>query len=375
MSRQYRLLAGATIAALAVTSLVGASSPTQAVVATQTVTFQDCDLTKGAFEIGSPVSVTTPITLEYPSPVAAGSTQTASMTLGTLPGNTFPDDFADLSYVGVSVQFEDDDFSTRDIFEEHAMPSFDASAPLVLGEFESDQIIYYSGFYDFKPKSLEIYLYGDPGTGSLFYTLECNQVVNPANLLTVAVFDPAADAAISLDRLSTKQGGKATIAGVDFAHESPDDPDSDVAVTVGGIPAGAYDVDETGAFSGPLRIPAFVKPGDNVVVRATSGNESATQVITVKAGKGKVSVSPGKVKAGKKLTIRASAFKPGETVKVSLTGGKGKGKKAFSTSVKVSAAGTATKTVKLKKAAKGKWTVKVAGPQSFRSAKKAFKVS
>ncbi|CAN5162227.1 hypothetical protein BH09ACT12_BH09ACT12_20410 [soil metagenome] len=380
MSRHHRLLPGvlaATALAVAATSLVGVPSPSQADVATQTVTFQDCDLTKDYIAIGSPVSFTTPLTLDYPTPIAASSTQTAAMTLGTLAADTFPDSFPGEGSIGVTMTFEGRDFSLTDIYEERTLASFDAGAPFDLGEFESDEIIYYSGFYDFKPKSIRIDLFGDPEGDFSYssYSLTCDQVVNPSTMLTVAVFDPAAAALIAVDRYATKQGGRIAVSGTDFAHESPDAPDADISVTVGGLPAGSYDVDETGAFAGSLRIPPFVKPGTNVVVRATSEGESATQVITVKAGKGKVSVSPGTVKSGKKLTIKASDFKAGDTLKISLSGGKGKGKTSFATKAKVGPSGTVTKAVKLKKAATGKWKVKVVGPKSFRSAGKSFKVT
>lgn len=375
MSRPHRLLAGATAVALSAAALSSVPAPTYAVVGSQSVTFTDCDLDEASIPTGMTTDVTTTISLEHPSPVPTNSAQTLSMTLGSLPAGTFPDDLTD-AYVAVEVTFDDGTGSTFTAFEEKPLVTFDADAPLALGEFEEDFTYYYSGLREFRPKELYFYVYGDPGdgAGSRFYEYECDQRVNPASLMTVAIFDPAAPAQVRLNEFTGRQGGTVLISGTDFAHETPDDPDGDVTVTVGGLPAGTFDVDETGAFSGVLRLPEFVKPGGQVTVRATSQGEVATTALSVSAKKGAVKVSPGKVKPGKKVTVTASGFKPGEQVKVQLKGGKGKGKTAFSTKATVAANGVATKAIKLKKAARGAWKATVVGPKSFRKGSKGFKV-
>lgn len=375
MSRPLRLFAATTVAALAAAGLVGV--PTEAAVATRTVTFQDCDLTIDDIATGNPVPFTTSLTLDYPTPIASGSTQTVSVTLGTLPAGTFPEDLPAESFVSVTTSFEDQNFSVTDVYAQRTVASFDVDSPYVLGEFEEDRTIFGSGLYDFRPKSIRIDLFGDPDGGFAYstYSLRCDQVVDPASLLTVAVFDPAADATLVLDGFEARQGAVIGIGGRDFAHEPVEDPDGDVTVTVGGIVAGTYDVDQTGAFSGVLRVPEFVKPGSSVQVRATSQGESATSTLTVSAKKGTVKVSPGKAKAGKKVTVTASGFKPGEQVRIQLKGGRGKGTTSYATKAAVGGSGVATKTVRLKKAAKGSWRAKVTGPQSFRTGAKGFKVT
>lgn len=377
MSRPHRLLPGAAAAtalAVAAAGFVGATSTAQAVEGSTTVTFQDCELEVGGFPAGTPKSLTTPVTVDYPSPVRTYQEQAATMTLGTLPANFFPDDLGD-SYVYAEIAFDDGTGSEFYIYEEKRMASFDAGSPFVLGEFEHNLQFTSSGLKHFEPKRLYLWLYGDPGDGSRYYEYRCDPLLDATSIITTAIFDPDADAAVRLNEIAAKQGGTVLIAGTDFAHESPDDPDGDVTVTVGGVPAGTYDVDETGAFTAALRVPDFVQPGDSVVVRASSQGEVATTQLSVRARKGTVKVAPGSAKSGKKVSVKASGFKPGEKVKITLSGGKGSGTKSYSTSAKVNASGNASKAVKLKKAAKGKWKVKVAGPQSFRKAAKGFTVT
>ncbi|WP_300406601.1 hypothetical protein [Nocardioides sp.] len=376
MSRPHLLLAGVTAVALSAAALSSVPAPAYAVVGSQSVTFTDCDLDEASIPTGMTTDVTTTISLEHPSPVPTNSAQTLSMTLGTLPAGTFPEDLTN-AYVAVQVTFDDGTGATFTAFEEKPLVTFDADAPLALGEFEEDFTYYYSGLREFRPKELYFYVYGDPGDGegSRFYEYECDQRVNPASLMTVAIFDPAAPAQVTLNEFTGRQGGTVLVSGTDFAHETPDDPDGDVTVTVGGLPAGSFDVDETGAFSGVLQLPEFVKPGGQVTVRATSQGEVATTALSVSAKKGTVKVSSNKVKVGKKLTVQASSFKPGETLKIALSGGKGKGRTSYTKSVKANASGVAGKAIKLKKAATGKWKVKVTGSGSFRVGSTGFKVT
>ena len=92
MPRHHRLLAGATAVAVSAAVLSSVPAPTYAVVGSQSVTFTDCDLEEADIPTGAPIDVTTTISLEHPSPVPTNSAQTLSMTLGTLPAGTFPED-------------------------------------------------------------------------------------------------------------------------------------------------------------------------------------------------------------------------------------------------------------------------------------------
>lgn len=374
--RNLRKLALAIMVTLPL-SLV-AAMPGEAVVATGTVQFDDCDLTKDFVKIGAGSSWAPSMTIDHPATAPAASAQTIEVALGTLPANTFSEDLPLEASLKVIIDFEDGSGSTFAFEANRELGPFDKDAPLEIGELETENTWFSSGKYDFRPKSVSVRLFGAPDpVNEPFvypdYRYDCDQIVNPDPLSQIRIYDPNADATISVTPVSGSQGSTFRVRGKDFAREAINNPSTDVKVFVGSVLAGAFDVDDIGSFDGSLRIPEFARPGSAVVVQATDSGESARATIAVR-------VKPASLKAtkaarrGGKVKLTGGGFKPGEIVALSLKGGKGKGKKAFSVKVKAGASGTISTSVRLKKAAKGTWRATAAGPGSYRSAKAAFKV-
>ncbi len=267
-------------AAAALPLSIIAAVPARAVVATATVTFNDCDVTKDLVKIGGDTTWSPSVTIDHPGTAPADSAQTIEVVLGTLPGNTFPEDLPEDVDLQVSVTFED---GTGDAFTfegRRPLAAFDKDAPLEVGEFETDNTWFDSGVYDFRPKAVQIRLFGAPDpVNNPFeygdYRYDCDQVVNPDPLSQIRIFDPNAPASVSVTPGAGQQGSTLTVRGRDFAREATDDPDTDVTVFVGSISVGAFDVDDIGSFSGVVRIPEFAKPGAAVAVRASDVGESA----------------------------------------------------------------------------------------------------
>ncbi|MDP2774833.1 MAG: hypothetical protein Q8O61_14875 [Nocardioides sp.] len=368
-----------TSAALAIALLAGLpAAPGAAVVATDTVAFGDCEVDRNYVPQPGETSWTPTVTIDHPSPVPTSSPQTIEVTLSSLPGGTFPEDYPDEVDLEVLIGFEDGRGGSFDFEASRPLASFDADAALSVGEFETDLSFPYSGVYGFKPKSVRVELFGiiDPGTFDyVTYHYECDQVVDADPISQIGVYDPTAAAAISLDRLQTRQGAAFAISGTDFPREAVQDPDKDISVFVGAQLAGSFDVDDIGAFVGVVRVPEFARPGAAVVVRASAPGESASSTIGVRVKPATVKAAPTSLKAGAKIVLRATQLKPGETAKIVLTKvGGGKGTKKYVVKAKVGAAGTFTKAVKLTKAAKGPWRVAVSGPASYRKASARFRV-
>lgn len=371
-----RTTAAAALAALPISLL--APLPSTAVIASDTVRFTDCEVLKESVRLPGESTWTPTVTLDHPSPVPAASAQTIEVVLSELPGGTFPEDYPQEVNLRVLLDFEDGQGSVITYEATRPLASFDASQPLPVGEFETDLTYSSSGVYDFKPKSVNIELFGvqDPDTFDFIeFDYVCDQVVDDDPISQIRVYDPNAAASISLNRLTARQGDSVAVSGKDFPRESVEDPDKDVSVFVGTLLAGSFDVDDIGSFAGVVRIPEFAKPGAAVTLRASDPAESATVTLGISVKAGSVKVSRTVVKPGSKLTVTGAKFKPGETVRIVLTkAGPGKGTKRYAVGAKVGATGSFAKTVTLKKAAKGSWRVTVTGPGSFRKAGTGFRV-
>lgn len=374
-----RLRSRAALAALGAGLVLPALAtlPSQAVVGSGTVSFNDCDVILNPLAENDPVTQngtwSLPITVDHPSPVPVFSSQTVGFQLGSVPAGTFPEDLTDTS-LDIFVEFEDSrGGSLQFSAPTSVLGDFDASQPLALGEYDVDNVEYgESGRYSFFLKKVTVDILGTAGDTGKNYRYSCDRVANPTSLVTVGVFDPNAPAQITLDSLQATQGQSVGIDGRDFLAQV-----GTLTPTVGGEAANALPVDEIGFFDGELVIPEFAPPGSQEV-RATYQGETATAFITIIAKKAQLAVASSPVKVGKKVVLTGSQFKPGEKVTLRLTkkGPAKKGtKKAFASSVTAGPDGTISKAVKLKKAAKGTWKVTAKGASSGRTAASGFKVS
>lgn len=376
-----RLRSRAVVAALGAGLVLPALAtlPSQAVVGSATFTLADCDvILNPAAEnqvISSNGTWSTSLTVDHPSPVPVGSSQTIGFELGEVPANTIPETLTDAGVV-VYLEFENGTgFSQNYETEDRGLGTFDPTQPLDLGEEEVDGITYFdSGRFPLGLKGLSVAIYGT-GTEGTFqdYRFECDRPTIAIPVVEFGVFDPTLDATITLDTIRATQGQSIGIDGRDFAALTTN---GTVTPTVGGEPANTFPVDDIGFFDGQLVVPEFAPPGQQEV-RATYQGESATALITVVAKKAQLAVTKA-VKAGKTLAVNGSLFKPGEkvTLKLKKKGPAKKGtKKAFGSSVTAGPDGTISKGVKLKKAAKGSWKITAKGASSGRTAASGFKVS
>lgn len=353
------------------------AAPVAAVVASAPVSFSDCEVLRDDVRLPGETSWRPTLTLDHPSPVPTASAQTFELVVSSLPAGTFPEDYPSDVNLYVTVEFEDGRGGTIEFAGVRPLASFDADAPLVVGEFETDLTFFSSGIHDLEPKSIEVELFGviDQDTFDFVdYVYECDQNVDPAPLSQVRVFDPEAAATIRLDRAAVQQGGALVISGQDFDREPVQDPDADVEVFVGSLRAGRFDVDDIGSFSGVLRIPEYARPGSAVVIRTTQPGETATATVALRVKSASATVTSS-ARSGATVAVRGARFRPGETARVLLTTtSRSSGTKRYAVSVRVGSAGTFAKSVRLTRAAKGTWRVTVTGPSSYRTARAALRV-
>lgn len=376
-----RLRSRAVVAALGAGLVLPALAtlPSQAVIGTATFTLNDCDVILNPVAenqvISSNTSWSTSLTVDHPSPIPVGSSQTIGVELGEVPANTIPETLTDAG-VTVFLDFENGTgFNTTFDTPDRGLGTFDPTQPLDLGEEEIDDVTYFdSGRYALSLKQIQVTIYGNDAEGAFRdYRYECDRPTIAIPVVEFGVFDPTLAATITLDTIRATQGQSIGIDGRDFAALTTN---GTVTPTVGGEPANTFPVDDIGFFDGQLVVPEFAPPGQQEV-RATYQGESATALITVVAKKAQLAVTKA-VKAGKTLAVNGSLFKPGEkvTLKLKKKGPAKKGtKKAFGSSVTAGPDGTISKGVKLKKAAKGSWKITAKGASSGRTAASGFKVS
>jgi hypothetical protein len=373
-----RLRSRAVVAALGAGLVLPALAtlPSQAVEGTQNLSLTDCEMVLDPFFTNQRISDngtwSTSVTLKHPSPVPVGSGQTANLTLGAIPTSDLPQELENVD-VSVFVLVEDGrGFEFTLTPRTTTVPVVTPGTPVDLGEQDVDDLTYAdSDRYDLAVKDITIGFFGDTPDGRTYYEYSCDQVVRGAPLVSVGVFDPAAAAQVFLDVFQVTQGESVRFRGEDFPNTV-----GPVTPTVGGQPANALPVDDIGFFDGQLVVPEFAPPGQQEV-RVTYLGETASTFVTVLAKKAQLVVTKA-VKAGKKLAVSGSQFKPGEkvTLKLKKKGPAKKGtKKAFGSSVTADANGQISKAVKLKKAAKGTWKITAKGAESGRTAASGFKVS
>lgn len=378
---------GTTFAALAALiaplGLAAAAPTASAVTATKSVAFQNCEVRDNPYTtnqlVGSKFTWNTTIKLEHPAPLAANDPVTVRTTIGAVPANRIPSIAKNATIGEVSVVFTNDVAGDLQVRSNPVhLGAYNTASPLSIPEFAYTVNFGDAGFFSHRPKSVYILLNGHTaGDDFLEYSLTCDLVVNPQPILTAAVYDLRATAELTTTSLSARQGARIRLTGKHFLFQAPRTPAARATVTIGGISAGTLTVNQTGAVSGVVTVPPFVKPGTQVRVVARNGSKQATVTIAVKAAKGKAKVNRKKVRPGARLTVSGSAFKPGERLRITVKGGRAaKGaKRSFVTSVKVKKNGKFSKRVALRKAAKGNWKVTVKGAASGRTAKVKFKVA
>ncbi|WP_370247956.1 hypothetical protein [Nocardioides sp.] len=354
------------------------TSSAQAATASATVPFTDCELREEPFgantRIKDNIAWSPTMTFTMPTPIAAGTTVTAELTIGALPAGLIPIDLATDTTLYPEVELVDAGGLNLLLGQTITIGSLDGSAAQPIGEIENDVSLGFADIYDYGVSTAEVFVSGRDSGGDLReYKFICDRIVNPPTLLSVAVYDLTATPEVTVDRGSARQGASVRVSGRHLLAAAPTEPPARATISVGGIVAGTLPIDQSGAFAGNVVVPAFAPPGSSVVVRAANGPKAATTRIQVTAAPATVAAPPS-AKAGRKVTVTGARFKPGERVALVLTGGRGTGTKRFTAAATASATGTVRVAVKLRKAAKGAWRVTAVGAASKRSGTDRFRV-
>ncbi|WP_110206002.1 hypothetical protein [Nocardioides daejeonensis] len=372
--------AAATALALVAGALTGVAlaPPTTAAEVSTTVEFAGCEVRYRPYaentRVGAESTWSPSLTFRHPTPIPTNDMVTTEVELGALPGNTLPESLKNVRVSVDYLEFKSEHWNPLRFYAEFTVPALDHTQSLAFPEMEYDTDYGDPGIYDYRVKSIDLLFTGEDLNGEFAeYAYRCDQIVNPRPLFTLGVYDLAATPAITLSQGTVRQGGSVRITGTGMLAAAPTQPPAQVEVAVGGTVMGRYPLDASGSFAGVLPVPPFASPG-SVTVRAVNGTKSATAALEVLAGKGRVSVAPKKVRSGKAVTVTGSSYRPGERVTVSLKGGSRAGRKSFAKSVTASADGTFKASIKLKKAARGKWKVSAIGSSSKRSARANLKV-
>lgn len=361
---------------LAVLGTVGSATAAEVTVP---VTWTDCEVRKFPFttnqRVAQNLSWSTGIRFDHPTPIPAGQPLTTELEFVTpFPGGLIPESMED-AYVDTFVELTNGivgplQMSLADQF----LGTYDATVPFALEAARIDTSWPDAGAYPQRPSKLELLFTGVDGDGEfLEFLFRCDRQVNPPSLMTVFVYNLAAPATATVDSFSAKQGQAIRVRGTNLLTAAPTSPPARATVLIGGVVAGTLPIDPSGAVNGVVRVPAFARPGA-VQVQLRNGGKVGIAPLTVTALKGKVTATPKAARSGGKVTLKGSAFKPGESVRLTLKGGRGSGTKSYAVSAKVKANGTFSKAVKLRRAAKGTWRVTATGTSSARTARTTVKV-
>ncbi|GAA1520689.1 hypothetical protein GCM10009788_25700 [Nocardioides humi] len=369
-----------------------------------TVNFTDCEVHKSPYttnqQIGGETDWTTTLRLDHPSPIPVGDEVTVEAELGPLPPGTMPESMDDLRVQVYHLEFVNSVSGPLKLYSDNWIGDWDRNTPLALPEIEQEDSYAVAGLWDHRPKKIYLLFTGkDAGGEFIEYSFACDQVVNPQPILTTAVYDLSATPSLVLDRYQAQPGHTVAFTGKHLLAAAPTMPRAQANVTVGGVPAGAVEVDDSGAVRGGFTVPAGLS--GTVEVRVSNGMRSATAPLAISALPGggvggvdvnnpatwhphaqgglvdhqaKVRVAAKKVRTGKKLKLGGSGFAPGEAVVIRAKGRKGKGKKLVTKVVNANAAGAIKANLKLRGAAKGTWRLTAIGVASGRGGATKFKV-
>lgn len=383
MTRRPRSIAAAlTTLAVSLTGALyaGVAAPggAHAAESTTTVQFDGCEVRNLPYadntRIGGETTWSPSLRLVVPSPIPARELVTTKVQLGALPGGTLPISMQDVKVQIYPLELINDATAPMKFFGEFKLPTLDHTQPLAFPELEYNDQWPDAGIFSHRVKSIFVLIAGeDTGGNFAEFSFACDQVINAQPVLTTAVYDLAATPALVVEPGAARQGGAVHVRGTHLLAAAPTNPPAHVTVTIGGVAVGAFPVDESGAFSAHVQVPAYVAPGA-VTVTAANGPKAASAGLTVTAAAGKVKAGPKKVKQNKAVTLSGSSFMPGEKVKLTLKGKGKSGRKSFAKTVKANASGAFKVKVKMKKAVRGTWKVNATGSSSKRKGATRFKV-
>ncbi|WP_232677308.1 hypothetical protein [Nocardioides sp. R-C-SC26] len=378
MSRRTRPLAIAALGGLTAAGLTVVGTATTGAMAaevTRTVNFRDCEVRKFPAAQNIRVADNLPwsptVRLNHPSPIPAEQDVTTEVDLGVFPAGYIPETVVD-AQIYVLFRFENQIVSRLDFYRTFPAATYDPSQPFDIPEIEQETR-WGAGIYPQRPTLVEVWFTGTDQQGEfLEYKFACDAAFGEPSFFDVAVYDLAAPAEIRLDTYALRQGQRVRVTAFNLLTEAPTTPPAQAVVTIGGISVARVPIDASGKVDAVVTVPPYLRPG-NTQVRITNGTKTAAVQAAVSAVGGSVKVTK-KVKSGKKVAISGTRFRPGEQVRIAVRGGAGKGSKAFSSVARVRADGSFTASIKLKKAARGAWSVAVAGATSGRSARSSFLV-
>ena len=361
------------VVALTVVGLGAASAPAGAVTTSGKVTFESCDVRTDAdlpsTRVGSKFAWSPSLALTHPSPVRVNSDHRMGFTLGDFPAGKIPVGALTDVQVHLRLGFEHDGGATTTLHQSWYRDAHAGTGAIALGEAEGDvQTPSESQFQSWAPVTIDFAFYGTAaGDESVSYFVQCEPIVSPRSMLTVAVFDPDAAATVELGQAKAKQGAAVRVVAKDFA------PGENVSAYVGKTKVATFRADDIGGLAELVRVPAAAKKGtQDVRLIGSAKGETATAPLQVTLVKAKAKLAKKSVKRGKKIALTGSKFVAKEKVRVTFKATKttSKGKKQLKVTIKANAAGKISKKIKLpKKLAKGSYKVTVKGAKSARTAK------
>lgn len=407
-------IGGIALAALAVPLLAVLPGQAHSAEATATVQFAGCEVHHLPFvhdtRVGGETMWSPSLTLAMPSPIASRDEITVDVELGDLPAHVLPEDMVNVRVSVWELQFVNEHGSPLRFYDEFHLSALDKDVPLAFPALEYETDYADAGIYNHRVKSVDLLFTGEDTNGEFAeYSFECDQVVNPQPILTTAVYDLSASPELTLDRATARAGQPVDFTGANLLAAPPSMPRAQASVTVGGIPVGVVQVDDSGAVLGSFTVPSGLSGA--VEVRVVNGARSASQMLELPVASGpgsgpgpsaggvdvadpetwhpnaqgdvvdnraKVKVAAKRVRSGKRLKLGGSGFAPGEAVIVKARSSKGKGqskgKRFFSKVVYANASGAIKSKVKVRAAVKGKWRVTAIGVASGRGGAAKFKV-
>ncbi|MDQ6524449.1 hypothetical protein RB608_12600 [Nocardioides sp. LHD-245] len=391
--RRASIGGGIALAALTAPLLAVLPGQAQAAEVTTTVQFAGCEVRDTPYghntQVGPERTWSPSLSFAMPTPIASHDEITVDVDLGDLPANVLPEDLTEVWVSVWKLQFISEHWNPLNFYDEFYVASLDKDVPLAFPalEYETDYVD--PGVYHHRVKSVELLFTGKDTNGDFAeYSFECDQVVNPQPILTTAVYDLSATPELVLDRATAQSGQSVSFTGTNLLAAAPAMPRAQASLTVGGIPVGSVEVDDSGGVAGSFAVPVGLS--GTVEVRVSNGPKSASQMLQLSAGgsgpggvdvnnpatwhpnaqgdvidnQARLKAATKKVRSGKKVKLGGSGFAPGEAVIIKARTSKGKGTRLFTKVVYANASGAIKAGLRLKRAAKGSWRVTAIGVAS-----------
>lgn len=188
-------------------------------------------------QIGGETTWSPSLSVEIPTQIQYADPVTMSVALGAMPAGILPEDVHNAQVYLWDLTFTSPQTSALSFSDSFNTAMIDKDQPIPFPDLEYETSFHQAGLLEHRLKSVKIYVTGETAGGAFTeYSFECDQVVNPATLFTVAVYDLAGEASLTLDRGSATPGESVAFTGTNLLFAAPSTPSAQAALSVGGIP-------------------------------------------------------------------------------------------------------------------------------------------